>query len=536
MDDYISMNIDLIINGNDIIFDHEWMKYFSLNIIIKYSLFDGKNKIINHNFPFSSNHDNDNSIKTNKWNRNIIIDSKLFTFSDINYYIYLVPHFVMDYYENKVSKSNCQQITIPSNNILLKQDTLDLLSILSHSKPNLHLILSPFHHLNQIKYNIEQKQKELKMKLLKQEMNINQNEDSDEKEKEQKQDESDQEEDDDNDESMSDKEESIDAYDMMDNFDPFNQGYNQFMDDVQFDSGDNDNDNDHDNHNHSLNDTNSDDDNSEYQFDQGPKFQVFEDDEIDDIDKKMDGMINNNAFTMAQEMIIPAPMRNECNVINWNNLHLNIFKDIDSKCIQIQNEEKDCLIKGYLLNGNNLIIHCKQIDEMKWKINIKISGFKKIMEVDDKQNFNQCLLWRIYHCVGKRVWKYYKTKCVINKKPNKEEKKEEKDEEDEEDDDDEIMIVESNDEDKMLLNELFDANKYKDNDMITFEKYKQECMGLNKYILSKLKSLKSEWNKLYNNDNDNNNDFVMSDELQEILIKVYELYCDYNQKLSQTQF
>ena len=55
-----------------------------------------------------------------------------------------------------------------------------------------------------------------------------------------------------------------------------------------------------------------------------------------------------------------------------------------------------------------------------------------------------------------------------------------------------------------------------------------------KYILSKLKALKIEWNKLYNNDS--NNDFVMTDDLQECAIKVYDLYCEYNQKLSQIQF
>jgi len=108
MDSYISMSIKLEINTklSSISFNNEWMKYLSINILIKYSSLNGKGSIINHNIPFSCNNDIDDMI-TNKWNTNIIIDCKLFTYSDIHYYIYLVPHIAMDLYQNESSQTNC---------------------------------------------------------------------------------------------------------------------------------------------------------------------------------------------------------------------------------------------------------------------------------------------------------------------------------------------------------------------------------------------------------------------------------------------
>ena len=167
------------------------------------------------------------------------------------------------------------------------------------------------------------------------------------------------------------------------------------------------------------------------------------------------------------------------------------------------------MIKGYLLNGDILIIHCLKIDEIKWKIDIKIS---------DNKHQNDYLLWRIYQSVSKRVWKYYKDKC-INIDIGEETKKEKHD----------------NGDNILLLNKLFGNDKY-ENISFKIEKYKQECIGLDKYVLSQLKSLKLEWNKMYKDtDDDIEIDLNMIDDLQIVSKKLYNLYCNYKQKQSQIQ-
>ena len=66
--------------------------------------------MINHNIPLS--YKNMGSFKmenTKKWTTSIIIDTKLLTYSDIHYYVYLVPHIAMEQYENQTCPISAQQ-------------------------------------------------------------------------------------------------------------------------------------------------------------------------------------------------------------------------------------------------------------------------------------------------------------------------------------------------------------------------------------------------------------------------------------------
>ena len=168
------------------------------------------------------------------------------------------------------------------------------------------------------------------------------------------------------------------------------------------------------------------------------------------------------------------------------------------------------IIKGYILTGDIVVIHCEEIEGMKWKIIIQIITYKKEYDKD-----NEYLLWRICDIVGRRIWCYYLNECMVN---NKEKIEIEENIEMENDDD--------NDENNVkLLKELFDSDKYKDT---RFDKYIQECVGLDQYILTKLKPIKQKWMELYDD-----NDFVdmnVIDSFKNVTKQMYHLFRQYKQK------
>eukprot|EP01083_Nonionella_stella_P261780 890854_1 len=488
-------------NESHIPFDAIWMKHFSVSIMIEYKLRNGAMKVMSHNVPLS--YDDIDVFKmenTKCWNTKIILNANLWTYGDIHYYVYLIPHIAMDQYQNESPNNylqqNSQKVRMPSDHVLLSENTVDLLSLLSHSQVHKCLMI-PFDHFKQMEFD-NMKQNNIEQQMLSdliKDDRIKLDTHLEEKEKE---------------ETIESEDGSMDDH-MMD-MNHYNDEQALYRDD--FDSF-------HCASNSESSDSGSNDDAFV------ATYKVFDCEQDQDPHEihTAERTNSNEKIILKHEIVIPMPKIQDCVESKWNDLHKQVFGIMNTKCIESQSEDK-IVIKGHILSGDLVVIHCEHFEPTKWKIIIQLITHCKLYHPH-----NEYFLWRIGGNVGKRVWKYYMNHCVRA------------DEGLEENEDKIVDIVDE-------LKHLFDSEESKN---ISNEKFIQECIGLDEYFLSKLKPLRIKWNGCYanymerkdtNNDDDSNDilstdkddDFIdinLFDSFKNVSLEMYKLFCEYKQKQSQ---
>ena len=192
---------------------------------------------------------------------------------------------------------------MPSDNVLLIEDDIDLLTVLSKSQ--IHRCLTiPFEHLQQILYHnkTQTKIEEINIKN-----KIKQNKQMKLDKIKQNQEEKDEEEQD---------EERYDLLDSDGNID-LDDDYNDLV----------------------LSGTYNNSQHSNYDNEIIPNYKVFESDEEDEDTDNVKEELQHSAadqIILKHQIIIPMPMKSDFVEIQWNLLHINVFGFIDKKCVETQ--------------------------------------------------------------------------------------------------------------------------------------------------------------------------------------------------------